>query len=236
VFLEEGSRKRPQITNNKLEILNIKAVIYDMDGLIIDSEPLWREAEKITFKSVGHIFTDDMCRETMGMRLTEVVQYWHDKLGWNGKSLEQVEEELLARVTQLIIEKGEALEGVESSLQYFKSKGYKIALASSSHKNLIKTVLKKLNITHYFEVINSAEQLTYGKPHPMLFINTAEDIGVKPTNCLVIEDSFHGLIAAKAALMKTIVVPDKENWDNPNYNIADFNLKSLNQIKELNFG
>lgn len=207
-----------------------------MDGLIIDSEPLWREAEKITFKTVGHIFTDDMCRETMGMRLTEVVQYWYDKLGWNGKSLEQVEEELLATVTQLIIEKGEALEGVESSLNYFKSKGYKIALASSSHKKLIKTVLKKLNLTHFFEVINSAELLAYGKPHPMLFMNTAEELGVNPVNCLVIEDSFHGLIAAKAALMKTIVVPDKENWDNPNYNIADFNLKSLNQIKELNFG
>lgn len=214
----------------------IQAVIYDMDGLIIDSEPLWREAEKLTFKTVGLTFTDDMCRETMGMRLTEVVQYWYDKLGWNGKSLEQVEEELLATVTQLIIEKGEALEGVESSLNYFKSKGYKIALASSSHKKLIKTVLKKLNLTHFFEVINSAELLAYGKPHPMLFMNTAEELGVNPVNCLVIEDSFHGLIAAKAALMKTIVVPDKENWDNPNYNIADFNLKSLNQIKELNLG
>lgn len=216
--------------------MNLQAVIYDMDGLIIDSEPLWREAEKLTFKTVGLTFTDDMCRETMGMRLAEVVQYWHDKLGWEGKPLLQVEKELLATVTQLIIEKGDALEGVESSLNYFKNKGYKIALASSSHICLIETVLKKLNLTHYFEVINSAEKLTFGKPHPMLFINTANDLGINPVNCLVIEDSFHGLIAAKAALMKTIVVPDKENWDNPNYNIADFNLKSLNQIKELNIG
>lgn len=212
----------------------IQAVIYDMDGLIIDSEPLWREAEKLTFKTVGLTFTDDMCRETMGMRLTEVVAYWHHKLGWNNKSLEQIEKELLATVTHLIINKGEALEGVESSLNYFKNKGYKIALASSSHLCLIETVLKKLNLTHYFEVINSAEKLAFGKPHPMLFINTAEELGVNPVNCLVIEDSFHGLIAAKAALMKTIVVPDKENRDNPNYNIADFNLKNLHQIKALN--
>jgi sugar-phosphatase len=215
---------------------HIEAVIYDMDGLIIDSEPLWREAEKITFKTVGLTFTDDMCRETMGMRLAEVVEYWYNKLGWEGKSLQQIDTELLNTVTQLIIDKGVALDGVESSLNYFKAKGYKLALASSSHMSLIKTVLNKLNITHYFDVINSAEQLEYGKPHPIIFIKTAKDLGVDPVKCLVLEDSFHGLIAAKAALMKTIVVPDKENWNNPNYNIADYNLKSLTQITSLNIG
>lgn len=207
-----------------------------MDGLIIDSEPLWREAEKLTFKTVGLTFTDDMCRETMGMRLAEVVEYWFNKLGWDEKSILQVEQEFLATVTQLIIDKGEALEGVETSLIYFKNRGFKIALASSSHMSLIKTVLFKLNLTEYFEIINSAEHLEYGKPHPTIFIKTAEALGINPVNCLVIEDSFHGLIAAKAALMKTIVVPDKENWDNPNYNIADFNLKSLIQINSLNIG
>ena len=216
--------------------MRTEAVIYDMDGIIIDSEPLWREAEKITFKTVGLDFTDEMCRETMGMRLYEVVEYWYDKLGWEGKSLKQIEYELLAKVTQLIIEKGEAMEGVHTSLNYFKSKGLKLALASSSAMSLIETVLQKLQLKQYFDVINSAEHLDFGKPHPMVFIKTAQELNIKPINCLVIEDSFNGLIAAKAALMKTIVVPDKENWDNPNFNIADFNLKSLTEIKELNIG
>lgn len=207
-----------------------------MDGVIIDSEPLWREAEKIIFKTVGLDFTDDMCRETMGMRLYEVVEYWYDKLGWEGKSLKQIEIELLATVTDLIIEKGEAMEGVHSSLNYFKSKGLKLALASSSAMSLITTVLNKLELSSYFEAVNSAEHLDFGKPHPMVFIKTAQELNVKPINCLVIEDSFNGLIAAKAALMKTIVVPDKENWDNPNFNIADFNLTSLIQINSLNLG
>jgi len=207
-----------------------------MDGVIIDSEPLWREAEKITFKTVGLNFTDDMCRETMGMRLSEVVEYWNDKLGWEGKSLKQVENELLSTVTELIIEKGEAMEGVYSSLEYFKNKGFKLALASSSAMSLIMAVLTKLKLTNYFDVINSAEHLDYGKPHPMIFIKTAQELNIKPVNCLVIEDSFNGLIAAKAALMKTIVVPDKENWDNTNFNIADFNLRNLTQLNSLNFG
>lgn len=216
--------------------MKIEAVIYDMDGVIIDSEPLWREAEKITFKTVGLNFTDDMCRETMGMRLYEVVEYWYDKLGWEEKSLKQIENELLDTVTNLIIEKGEAMEGVHTSLNYFKSKGLKLALASSSAMSLITTVLNKLELSSYFEVVNSAEHLDFGKPHPMVFIKTAQELNVKPINCLVIEDSFNGLIAAKAALMKTIVVPDNENWDNPNFNIADFNLTSLIQINSLNLG
>lgn len=207
-----------------------------MDGVIVNSEPFWREAIIITFKTVGLNFTEDMCRETMGMRLIEVIEYWYDKLGWEGKNIAQVEEELLNTVTKLILEKAEAMIGVYQSLDYFKSKGMKIALASSSASSLINTVLNKLELNDYFEVVNSAENLPYGKPHPMIFINTASDLGVKPVNCLVIEDSFNGLLSAKAALMKTIVVPELENQNNPNFNIADYNLTSLTQIQGLNIG
>jgi len=207
-----------------------------MDGVIIDSEPFWREAIIITFRTVGLDFTEDMCRETMGMRLIEVIEYWYDKLGWEGKSIQQVEGELLENVTKLILQKAGAMNGVYQSLNYFKSKGLKIALASSSASSLINTVLNKLELNDYFEVVNSAENLPYGKPHPMIFINTANDLGVKPVNCLVIEDSFNGLLSAKAALMKTIVVPELENQNNPNFNIADYNLISLTQIPELNIG
>lgn len=210
-----------------------KAVIYDMDGIIIDSEPLWREAEIITFGKVGLDFTEDMCRETMGMRLIEVVEYWYEKTPWNGASLHEVEKMLLDKVTNLIIEKGEALPGVEESLAYFKTKGFKIALASSSASSLIVTVLKKLNIKEHFELANSAEHLTYGKPHPEIFIKTSEQLGVKPMNCWVIEDSFHGVLAAKAALMKVIAVPDNENKGDKRYAIADYELNSLNDILSL---
>ncbi|MCB9359927.1 MAG: hexitol phosphatase HxpB [Flavobacteriales bacterium] len=212
---------------------HIEAVIYDMDGVIIDSEPFWREAIILTFKTVGLDFTEDMCRTTMGMRLIEVIEYWHEKLGWEGKSIAQVEEELLNTVSELILQKANSTDGVYQSLDYFKNKGLKIALASSSANSLIKTVLDKLELNDYFDVVNSAENLPYGKPHPMIFINTANDLGVKPINCLVIEDSFNGLLAAKAALMKTIVVPEKENQNNPHFNIADYNLTSLTQIIDL---
>lgn len=213
----------------------IKAVIYDMDGVIIDSEPLWREAIIFTFNNVGLDFNEDLCRITQGMRLIEVVEYWYDKTPWNGKTVEEVEASLLKKVTELIIEKGTETAGVTSSLNHFKAKGYKIALASSSALSLINTVLSQLNIENEFEVINSAEYLSYGKPHPEIFIKTAEQLKVKPMDCLVIEDSFHGVLAAKAAVMKVIAIPEKKYHNDARFSIADYNIKSLTEIKTLNF-
>lgn len=207
--------------------MKIEAVIYDMDGIIIDSEPLWREAEITTFSKVGLNFTEEMCRETMGMRLYEVVEYWHNKTPWNGMTTKEVEKELLKTVTSLISKRGKAMEGVVESLEYFKAKNYKIALASSSSMKLIITVLNKLKLITYFEIINSAENLPFGKPHPEIFIKTANELNVLPTHCLVIEDSFNGVLAAKAALMKVIAIPDNESKNDLKFSIADFKLTSL---------
>ena len=213
----------------------IKAVIYDMDGVIIDSEPLWREAIIFTFTRIGLDFNEDKCRITQGMRLYEVVEYWYAKTPWEGLSIKEVEAALLKKVTELIIEKGIEMEGVVTSLNYFKLKGYKIALASSSALSLINIILKQLNIENEFEVVNSAEHLNYGKPHPEIFIKTAQQLNVKPIDCLVIEDSFHGVLAAKAAVMKVIAIPEKEYYTDPRFSIADYNIKSLKEIEHLNF-
>ncbi|MBL4593831.1 MAG: hexitol phosphatase HxpB [Flavobacteriales bacterium] len=213
----------------------IKAVIYDMDGVIIDSEPLWREAIIFTFNNVGLDFNEDKCRITQGMRLIEVVEYWYAKTPWNGKTVEEVEADLLKKVTELIIEKGKEMEGVATSLNHFKAKGYKIALASSSALSLIDTVLKQLNIEDEFEVVNSAEYLDYGKPHPEIFIKTAQHLNVKPMDCLVIEDSFHGVLAAKSAVMKVIAIPEEKYHNDARFSIADYNIKSLTEIEQLTF-
>lgn len=204
-----------------------------MDGVIINSEPLWREAEIATFKTIGLNFTEEMCKETMGMKLSEVIVYWFKKIGWTGKSILEVEKELLIHVTKLISEKGIILDGVESSLQYFLSKKYSLALASSSPRSLINTVLSKLNLNFYFSIVNSAEHLPYGKPHPEIYLKTAHDLNVAPDECLVIEDSWNGLLAAKSARMKTIVVPDVENQNHPYFSIADFKINSLKEIKTV---
>ncbi len=206
-----------------------------MDGVIIDSEPLWREAIIHTFNSVGLDFNEDKCRITQGMRLYEVVEYWYAKTPWEGLSIREVEAALLKKVTELIKDKGKEMEGVASSLNFFRDKGYKIALASSSALSLIETVLEKLDIANEFEIINSAEYLNYGKPHPEIFIKTAQQLNVKPINCLVIEDSFHGVLAGKAAVMKVIAIPEEKYHNDTRFSIAEHQIKSLNEIENLTF-
>ncbi|MDF1673355.1 MAG: hexitol phosphatase HxpB [Vicingaceae bacterium] len=210
-----------------------KAVIYDMDGVIINSEPLWREALIHCFNQVGFDFSQDKCRVTQGMRLIEVVEYWYKEQPWDNKTIEEVDQDILQKVTELILEKGLEMEGVNQSIQYFKNKGYKVALASSSATSLINAVLTKLHLKGSFEVVNSAENLAFGKPHPEIFIKTAEELGVKPIDCLVIEDSFHGVLAGKAAIMKVIAIPDEEAKNDNRFCIADYKLNSLSEIETL---
>lgn len=204
-----------------------------MDGVIINSEPLWREALIHCFNQVGFDFNQQKCRITQGMRLMEVVEYWYAEQPWGHKSLEEVEQNILQKVTELILEKGMAMDGVQESINHFKSKGYKLALASSSANSLINAVLEKIGLTTTFEVVNSAEHLPYGKPHPDIFIRTAKALDVLPKNCIVIEDSFHGVLAGKAAIMKVIAIPDDEHRGEARFAIADYQLNSLHEILEL---
>ena len=209
----------------------IQAVIFDMDGLLIDSEPLWREAEITIFNSIGLNFTEDMCRQTMGMRIDEVVIYWYNQFQWNTLSVDKVADLIVDEVIRLILEKGKALEGVYSTFEMLKSKKIPMAIASSSSMRIINTVVDTFQIKHHFDVIHSAEYEKYGKPHPQVFISTATKLNVQPENCLVFEDSKHGMIAALSAKMNVIVIPENpsknENW----HDLANQKLNSLEEFE-----
>lgn len=206
------------------------AVIYDMDGLIIDSEPFWRQAEMKVFATVGINLTEQDCIQTTGFRFDEVVEHWWHKKQWTDKTKQQIHDEVLDEMENAITHHAEAMPGVHASLDYFKSKGIKMAVASSSAMRLIKATVKKLKIESYFDLLVSAEHETHGKPHPAVFLRTAEMLNARAERCLVLEDSFNGLLAAKAAKMKCAVVPYPEDYNNPKLIIADWKLKSLNEI------
>ncbi|MEM9051066.1 MAG: hexitol phosphatase HxpB [Bacteroidota bacterium] len=187
----------------------IEAAIFDMDGLLIDSEPFWRRAEMAVFNTVGINLTEDNCRETMGYRLNEVVDLWHSRFPWEGQSKEQVEAEILNKVKELIESEGEPLTGVIDTIQMCKTLNLKTGVASSSAMTLIETTVDKLRIRNEFDILQSAENEEFGKPHPSIFIKTAQILGVRPENCIVFEDSFHGMVAGLAAKMKVIAVPEE---------------------------
>ena len=210
----------------------MRAVIFDMDGVLVDSEPFWRLVMIKGFKTVGLNLTEADCRKTTGMRLDEVIEFWKGKHNWVNKTSMQLHDEIIDDLCETITQKGIELKGTSHALNYFKSKNIKIGLASSSNNKLINTVLKKLGIAHFFDAIHSAEHLPYGKPHPQVFLNCAESLEVPPIECLVIEDSVNGIIAAKAAKMLTIAIPDEEHKNDKRFVIADLCLNNLTEINE----
>ena len=215
----------------------IDAVIFDMDGLIIDSEPYWRLAMITVFNSVGFIATEEMCATTTGLRIDEVVHLWYVNKPWHNKTQEQVCIEIIDKVCEYIATKGEAMEGFYDVLDMLSNQDIKLALASSSSKRIIHTVLKRLNIENKFDVVCSGEEVSHGKPHPAIFIEAAKRLEVHPSQCMVFEDSLFGMIATKAAHMHSIVVPEKSNYENEKFVLADRKLNSLKEfdLKMLEF-
>lgn len=219
--------------NSELKTRNsIQAVIFDMDGLLIDSEPIWREAEKEVFSEVNITLTDEMCFTTVGLRIDEVVEHWFQQFPWDNLSKDEVKEKVIDKVIELILQKGELLPGVLNTIEYFKNKKFPLAIASASPMKIINAVVQKFELEKHFSIIHSAEHEDFGKPHPAVFLTTARLLNIPPTNILVFEDSLNGVIAGKAARMKVIAVPEPIHYENLKFSIAEMRLKSLNDFNE----
>lgn len=209
----------------------IEAVIFDMDGLLIDSEPLWRKAEVKLFNSLGVPLTEEMAYETTGLRTDGVVDYWHKRYPWKSPGLDEVCKMLEEEVIKLVKDKGEAKPGVNKAFELCTDAGLPIAIASSSPMELITTVLDKLELSSSVKAIGSAHNEDFGKPHPAVYISTAKKLGIRPEHCLAFEDSVNGVLSAKAARMKCIAVPEPENQGDKRYGIADIVLSSLDDFE-----
>lgn len=203
------------------------AIIFDMDGLLIDSEPLWVRAEIEVFGAHGVVLVEADCAQTKGLRTDDVVAHWHAVRGFGEADIADVETRLISRVAALIAAEGAALDGVAHAIELARASGARVALASSSPPRVIESALSRLGIAGAFALVQSAAGEPYGKPHPGVFLTTAAKLGVSPLRCVVLEDSLNGVIAAKAARMRCIAVPPLEHRGDPRFSIADVVLPSL---------
>jgi len=156
----------------------LQAVIYDLDGLLIDSEPCWEQAEMEVLRSVGVPLTPEQCHETTGLRLDEAVAYWAARHPWTGVSLEDVVRRILQRVLALLAERAPLKPGVRESLEVVRRAGLRVALASSSPLVLIEGALDRVGLRGVFEQVESAEGERFGKPHPGVYLTAAARLGV----------------------------------------------------------
>ncbi|UDG80697.1 Hexitol phosphatase B [Candidatus Hartigia pinicola] len=214
--------------------LPIQSVIFDMDGLLIDSEPFWIQGEKEIFTQLGLDLTiADKLPNMLGLRIDYVVEFWYQASPWKGYSQKEVAQMIIDRVIDLVEEKRPILPGVYYALELCRSLNLNIALASASPRYMVEKVLCLFEIRDYFSVVSSASELPYSKPHPEVYLNTAKYLETKPIHCASLEDSFNGMIAAKAARMRSIVIPDRQYFNDPRWSLADVKLSSLHNLTEI---
>ena len=208
----------------------LKLVIFDMDGLLIDTEPFWQETERKVFSEYGLKITEDMQHATFGLRTDEQIRYWYDYQPWENPDFSEVENKYNETIKKFFENDAQLMEGALDILDFFGKQDIEMALASSSSMELINTFVDRFRLRDVFSFLYSAENEKYGKPHPAVYLSTAEKFSFHPSRCLAFEDSLNGVIAAKAARMKVVAVPDEKHLNLPGYAIADMKLSSLKEF------
>lgn len=209
-----------------------KAVIFDMDGLLIDSEPFWRKAKSDAMTALGAPITEEDARQTTGLRIDEIAHYWLRKFSLSEALAPQLADDILQRVIQGVKQQGELLPGVHAVLAKLQQHQIPTALASSSPMVLIDAVLDNFELRSAFQTCHSAQHQPLGKPHPGVYLATAKELGYAPCDCVAVEDSINGLIAGKAAQMHVICVPEPSQFSDPRFALADIKLPSLEQFDD----
>ena len=178
-----------------------------MDGVLVDSEPIWRAVEREVFAGVGIEVTDEDLFETMGVRVADVVERWHRRKPWDRPSREEVARSIVERVAHAIEREGAFNREATPAIDNVDGLGLRLALASSSPMRLIRKVLSIGGLVDRFEVVLSAEDEERGKPDPAVYLSAARKLGVQPERCLAVEDSINGVRSAKDAGMVCVAVP-----------------------------
>jgi len=209
----------------------LKAVIYDLDDTMVNSNPLHARAWEGLLKAYGYTFTDipkHMRSGFIGMRLIDVAKEVTEYLKLDINSDELYRKRIEAFL--LLVEKElELMPGLLESLELFKKHHYKLAIASSGAKKYVELVLHKFHMKDYFDSVITGDDVTKGKPNPEAYLVTAKKLGIPPSECLVLEDATKGIQAAKAAGCLCIAIRNP-NVPPQTYHDADAVVNSLHEI------
>lgn len=212
----------------------IKALVFDMDGVIIDSEPIHIDLTVQVVRDVGKEPTDSEIYEFIGVRNEEM---WATLIERHG--ITETVEQLIERQNKYLYqrffdEKLEPIDGIEDLMKSAKKNGMKIALATSSPRFLAEHILKNIGLIQYFDALVTADDVSNGKPHPEIYQKAAQALGVKPEYCIAIEDGEKGIQSAKNAGMICIAFKNP-NSGNQDTTKADFVVSSIREINLESF-
>ena len=224
----------------------VEAVVLDMDGLLIDTEPVWRAAQSAVFAGFGVALSEADLLDSTGQPIEELIPIWRRRApgddpgaqltdaGLTDAGLTDVEvaDRIIDRVIAHVKAEGEPMPGVTAAIALFERCGLRLAIASSSPLRLIDAVCDRLGLAR-IEVRCSAMDEARGKPAPDVYLTAARRLGVAAARCLALEDSPNGIAAARSAGMRCVAVPDPLLADDPRYREADLVLESLTGLDEV---
>lgn len=208
----------------------MEAFIFDMDGVIIDSEPVHNKVVKEVLLQDGVVVSDEEFQKFTGMTSSAVFQHFITKHNLP-YTAEQMTHHHMNTFKNYVVEHNlQPIDGIVPLLHQLQDAQIPMAIASSSPMNVIEFVTKTFNIDKYFQFLVSGEDLPHSKPAPDIYLKTAKKLAVEPQNCVVLEDSKNGSIAAKTAGMYCI------GFKNPNSGNQDLSIADIivNQITEIN--
>jgi HAD superfamily hydrolase (TIGR01509 family) len=207
----------------------LAAVVFDMDGVLVDSESVWGEIRERFTEEKGGSWRDDAQREMMGMSSTEWSRYMRDELEVP-MDADQISAEVADRVADHYREELPVLPGAVEAVRALAD-GWPLAVASSANKRLIDLVLELAGLTEAFAATVSSEEVERGKPEPDVYLEAAERLGVDPGDCVGVEDSASGIRAADAAGMLVVAIPNRDfPPDRESLELAAETLDSLDEL------
>jgi mannitol-1-/sugar-/sorbitol-6-/2-deoxyglucose-6-phosphatase len=211
----------------------LKAAIFDVDGLLIDSEPIWRRTQVEVFAGFGIPLTEAMCLETTGLRIDEVAAHWLARFGpAGGADASEIAERIVDRMVERVRAEGVALDGGAQAIAACRAAGLSVAVASSSPERLIDAALERIGLAGVLQVKVSAQHERFGKPHPAVFLTCAARLRVSIDECVVFEDSVNGVLAAKAAGALCVAVPQPSGAEDGRLAMADRVIGSLTEVDQ----
>ena len=184
----------------------IEAVVFDLDGVLLDSEEIWDRAREELARERGGRWHEQAQRDMMGMSSTEWSRYMADVIGLP-EPPEEINREVVHRLTELYREELPAIPGAREAVERLAAR-WPLGLASSSNRELIDLVLELLGVEHLFTATVSSEEVARGKPAPDVYLEAARRLGVDPTRAAAVEDSHNGILSANAAGMRVIAIPN----------------------------
>jgi HAD superfamily hydrolase (TIGR01509 family) len=185
----------------------IEGVVFDLDGLLLDSEQVWDAAREQLARERDGRWHENAQRDMMGMSSREWSRYMHDVIGLPEQP-EEINREVVRRLEAIYRERLPVIPGAREAVERIAAR-WPLALASSSNRELIDLVLELLGVADLFRATVSSEEVARGKPAPDVYLEAARRLGVDPTKAAAVEDSDNGIRAAKAAGMRVVAIPNK---------------------------